>query len=150
MAMKIKVVVHQADGDRTFADGRYEIKVVASDASSNPAGEGKATSRVSDPVEVDNTPPQIGDLKVEAKEKSAHVTTRIVDQSSTVAQLDYAVDSATDWQAVLPSDTIADSPEEAYDFVVSKLSDGPHQITLRAADAHGNQSYQTVNVTVGK
>jgi hypothetical protein len=135
---------------RSVADGRYEIKVVASDSSANPVGEGKTASRISDPIEVDNTPPDIGDLKVEAQEKTAHVVARIVDQSSTVAQLEYAVDSASDWQAILPSDSIADSPDEAYDFVASGLSDGPHQITLRATDAHGNQSYHTVTVTIGQ
>ena len=46
-----------------MADGRYEVKVVASDAAANPPGQGKTASRVSDPVVVDNTPPVIGDLK---------------------------------------------------------------------------------------
>ena len=51
-------------------------------------------------------------------------------------------------QAVLPSDNIADSPEEAYKFNVPSLNPGPHQITVRAADAKGNRAFQSVSITV--
>jgi len=71
----------------------------------------------------------------------------VVDITSTVAALAYSVDSTEDWQAVLPVDTIADSPEEAYSFVVGGLSAGSHQVTLRATDSEGNQSFTTVKVT---
>jgi hypothetical protein len=133
---------------RSVADGRYEVKVVASDAAANPRGQGKTASRISDPVVVDNTPPVIGDVQANVDGAAAKISLRVVDRTSTVAMLDYAVDSSTDWQAVLPSDTIADSPEEAYAFTVPALQPGPHQITLRAADAHGNRAFQTVTVTV--
>ena len=69
-----------------MADGRYEVKVVASDAAANPPGKGKTTSRVSDPVLVDNTPPVIGDVKSEAG-RGADVTVdaKVVDRTSVVA-----------------------------------------------------------------
>ena len=133
---------------RTVADGRYEIKVVASDEAANPRGMGKTTSRVSDPVEVDNTAPIVGDIKAVAKGASAHVELRAVDRTSTIASLEYSVDSSTDWQTVLPSDNIADSPDEAYSFDTQPLAAGAHQITLRATDAHGNQGHESVTITV--
>ena len=46
----------------TAADGRYQAKVVASDAAANAPGDGKTASRVSDSYLVDNTPPTVGDL----------------------------------------------------------------------------------------
>jgi hypothetical protein len=49
---------------------------------------------------------------------------------------------------VLPVDTIADSPDESYDFIAGGLSAGPHQISLRATDSQGNQANTTVTVTV--
>jgi len=67
---------------------------------------------------------------------------------STVAGLMYSVDSSTDWQTVLPSDKIADSPEETYGFAVPALSPGAHQITVRATDAYGNQAFEAVTVTI--
>jgi hypothetical protein len=62
--------------------------------------------------------------------------------------MEYSVDSGGDWQAVLPSDNIFDSPEETVDFTVPKLSAGAHQITLRAGDAKGNHAYETVFVNI--
>jgi hypothetical protein len=133
---------------RNVADGRYQVKVIASDAAANPEGEGKTASRVSEQVVVDNTPPEIGDMKAVGGAGSARIETKVVDRTSTVAALAYSVDSAEDWQAVLPVDKIADSPEEAYSFAVGGLSSGAHQITLKATDSQGNAGYVTVNVTV--
>ena len=53
-----------------------------------------------------------------------------------------------DWQTVLPSDKIADSPEEMYSFSVTGLSAGVHQITLRVSDAYGNRGFANLPVTV--
>ncbi|HEX3356958.1 MAG TPA: hypothetical protein VHS31_08305 [Tepidisphaeraceae bacterium] len=133
---------------RAVADGRYEIKVTASDEAANPRGMGKTASRVSDPVVVDNTAPVVGDLKAVAKGAAAHIELRAVDRTSTIASLEYSVDSSTDWQSVLPSDNIADSPDEAYSFDTQPLSSGAHQITIRASDAYGNQAHESVTINV--
>ncbi len=131
-----------------MADGRYEIKIVASDEAANVPGQGRATSRVSDPILVDNTPPLIGDIKVDSKGTNAHISAKIVDKTSTVASMEYSIDSGSDWQAVLSSDNIFDGPEETVDFSIPKLTVGQHQITLRAADAKGNHAYETVFVNI--
>lgn len=147
--LKDKVKDPTFDWDtRNIGDGRYEIKVEASDAAANPVGEGKTTTRVSDPVIVDNTPPVIGDLKSALSGTDIQINLRVVDRTSTVALLEYGVDSAEHWQTVLPADNIADSPEEAYQLGIHGLSSGAHQITLRATDVKGNRSFETVNVMI--
>jgi hypothetical protein len=147
--LKDKLTDPQFEWDtRSVADGRYEVKVVASDANANPPGQGKTASRVSDPLLVDNTPPVIGDLKWAQKGNEVHFDFKIVDQTSTVAACDYSVDSNRDWQMVLPVDNIFDSPEETVSFSLPGLRAGQHQVTLRATDAKGNQAFQTVFVTV--
>jgi hypothetical protein len=134
---------------RTVGDGRYQVRVVATDAAANVAGAGKSAARVSDAVVVDNTPPAVGDLRAaQAGKGTAHVSLRVVDRSGTVASADYAVDSSRDWQAFLPSDTIWDSPEETASFDVAGLTPGAHQIAVRAADSSGNVAYETAYVTV--
>jgi len=133
---------------RNVADGSYQLKVETSDASANPSGEGRTTSRVSEQVIVDNTPPQVGDLKATVDGNGATIDLRAADQTTSVANLEYSVDSSTDWQSVLPLDKIADSPDEAYRFSVPDLAAGAHQITLRAVDARGNAGYQNVSVTI--
>jgi hypothetical protein len=129
-------------------DGRYEIKVQASDLAVNEAGAGKTGSRVSDPLLVDNTAPLIGDISSNTAADSANVKLKAVDRASTVASLEYAVDSAENWQLVLPSDKIADSPEEAYEFKVGGLTAGAHQIMFRATDAAGNRAFESIGITV--
>ncbi len=133
---------------RSVADGRYQVKVVASDAAANPVGQGKTANRVSDTVLVDNTPPTIGDIKTAIKGNSVRIDLRAVDRTGTIAAVDYAVDSAQDWQAATPSDTMFDSPDSAATLTAAKLSPGPHEIALRVTDNRGNQAFQSVDVTI--
>jgi hypothetical protein len=65
-----------------------------------------------------------------------------------LAAFAYVVDSSSDWQTVLPSDKIADSPQEKLDFSIAGLKPGPHQVTLRATDARGNNAISSVPVTI--
>jgi len=145
---KLKEATFEWD-TRSVADGRYEIRVVASDAAANAKGNGKQASRVSDPIVVDNTAPVIGGLRAEAKADGVAVSFMAADRTSTLASFEYSVDSSDDWQAVLPSDNIADGPEESVSFIAAGLTAGPHQVAVRATDARGNRSTQTTLVTVG-
>jgi hypothetical protein len=136
---------------RNVADGTYQIRAEASDAPSNPADQARTASRVSDPVVVDNTPPVIGDLRLQTPAgapRSVEIELKAVDRTSIVAALAYSVNSAGDWQPVLPSDNIADSPQETYRFTVPSLSPGVSQITIRATDSLGNAAFETVSVTI--
>ena len=147
--LKDKLTDTHFDWDtRTVADGRYEIKVIASDAASNPPGQGKVGTRVSNPFVIDNTAPVLGDVKSSVKGSSVTLSAKAVDRTSIVSTIDYAVDSSSDWQMVLPSNKMFDSPEESVNFTVRGLSAGAHQITLRAIDAKGNQTFETVLVTI--
>ncbi|MGD0771081.1 MAG: hypothetical protein ABSB42_23085 [Tepidisphaeraceae bacterium] len=130
------------------ADGEYQVKVVASDALANPPGDGKTASRVSDYFVVDNTPPTIGDLDYKVAGGAVTISLRVQDQTSTVASVEYAVDSADQWQTVLPLDGIFDSPDEQVKFSVNGLTPGEHQVTIRATDSHGNQSLHSIVIKV--
>jgi hypothetical protein len=133
---------------RSVADGRYEIRVTANDAKANPPGKGRSASRVSDPILVDNTAPIVGSVKWNPAGAGVNVDLKVIDRSGIVAALDYSVNAAKGWQAVLPSDNIFDSPEEAVSFTVPGLDAGSHQVTVRATDARGNQAFESVLVTV--
>ena len=146
---KLKDTSYEWD-TRSVADGRYQVKVVASDAAANPVGQGKTANRVSDTVLVDNTPPTIGDIKTVVTGTSVKIDLRAVDRTGTIAAVDYSVDSSQDWQAATPSDTMFDSPDSAATLTVAKLSPGQHEIAIRVSDNRGNQAYQSVLVTVDK
>jgi hypothetical protein len=133
---------------RSVADGRYQMKVVASDEAANPVGQGKTANRVSDTVIVNNTAPTIGDIKTTINGTSTTVTLRAVDRAGTIAAVDYAVDSSQDWQAATPSDTMFDGPESAATLTAAHLSPGEHEIAIRVTDNRGNQAFENVFVTI--
>ena len=53
----------------SMPDGAYFLKIVASDAPANPAGEGLTAERESDRFVVNNTPPSIAQLTAEARQR---------------------------------------------------------------------------------
>src|SRR6266480_7750916 len=55
---KLRDNFYTIDG-ATLADGRYVIRVVASDGPDNPPGQKLTGERLSEPVDIDNTPPVI-------------------------------------------------------------------------------------------
>ncbi len=74
--IKIKDEIEQENFEwegRTVEDGRYEIRLAASDERSNTPETKLADSRISDPVVVDNTGPVIGnvDIKIDDSKKTA-------------------------------------------------------------------------------
>jgi hypothetical protein len=133
---------------RTAADGRYQVKVVASDALANAPGDGKTASRVSDSYLVVNTPPTVGDIAWKITGTDAQISFRAQDLSCAIASADYTLDSHQDWQAIFPVDTIFDSPDESVNFTVKGLSAGQHQVTIRVTDVAGNQALQTILLNV--
>jgi len=142
---KLRDNFYTIDG-ATLADGRYIIKVVASDAPDNPAGQTLMGERLSEPVDIDNTPPTI---KVQDQ---AHVTrdsVRVVfvvdDATGKTKKADASIDG-TAWFPVSPEDGIADSGHEIYPVVFGSLPPGEHTISLRAFDSSGNVG--TLSVTI--
>jgi hypothetical protein len=134
---------------RTVADGPYEIRVVATDKTNNPADSALTYARVSDVVIVDNTPPTIEGPTVEIDGRNARIRAGLSDTLSVLADAHYCVDSDDEWQAVLPADDIFDAKNETLDFTIEALEPGDHHIVLRAVDANGNAAYWASTVTIG-
>lgn len=139
----------------TLPDGAYYLKIVASDAASNPPAEALEVSRESERFEVDNTPPAIGGL--EATYSASHgggasggtisVKFAAHDSGSSVDRAQYSVDGG-DWFFVSPVGKVSDAPEERYEFSVSNSSPGEHTVVVRAYDRFENvgSAKTTVNV----
>ena len=120
----------------TVPNGRYVIKVTASDAPSNPSGVSLSGDKESAPFDVDNTPPTVTVTAVAGTPRRVKVTVK--DDSSIVRKTEYSVDGGK-WQEVHPTDGINDSLEESYEFAVGELSgSGPHVVVVRASDLLGN------------
>ncbi|HEX5702647.1 MAG TPA: hypothetical protein VFX97_05470 [Pyrinomonadaceae bacterium] len=130
----------------SLADGRYIFRVVASDVLDNPTGAALSGERLSEAVDVDNTPPVlqlIGTASVTGDRGRA--VFEVADATGRIKRADVSVDGGI-WREVFPDDGIADSPRER--FSVDLLIEGPgeHTISLRAYDNSNNVG--TISVTV--
>ena len=135
----------------TVPDGRYEVRVVAQDSPGNPPAEALDDARISDPITVDNTPPDvtIGAVRVEGTD-SLTISATMSDAASDIAEASYSVDSSNKWVPLAALDDIFDSPNEAVSFTIDDLERGPHRVALRVQDDAGNTRYVTQYATIGQ
>jgi len=134
---------------RTVEDGRYEIRVTASDERSNTAATKLTASRISDPVVVDNTGPVIKDYSVKTEDKTVTLKLKAVDELSAIGRLQYTVDSSADWIGTLPDDSVYDTTDEDFTIVIKDLKASEHIISVKVADDVNNTTYKTFNVNIG-
>jgi hypothetical protein len=129
----------------SLPDGAYYLKIVASDAPSNPPAVALKTERESERFEVDNTPPVIDHLEaVSAATRggatafpSVLVKFAAHDSASSIERAQYSLDGG-DWILLAPVGSVSDSPAENYEFTLSNLSPGEHTIAVRAYDRFEN------------
>src|SRR5467141_11590 len=122
-------------------DGAYYLKIVASDAPSNPPAQALTTERESERFVVDNSPPAIEGLKaVAGKDQSGpnvlyftRVQFTARDATSSIERAQYSVDGG-DWIIVSPKGGISDAPEEQYEVPVGALALGEHSVAVRVYD----------------
>ena len=116
-------------------DGTYLIKVVASDAPTNPAGIARSGDLESSAFEIDNTPPVITVAQVAVEAGRTRVTLVVRDPHSGIDRVEYAVDAGR-WQPVYPVDGAADSRSERYELSLEGEIAG--HVVVRAVDTMGN------------
>jgi hypothetical protein len=133
---------------RTVEDGRYEIRVTASDERSNTPETKLTGSRVSDAVVVDNTGPAVTKYKLEKAGKNVTLKLTVTDELSAIGKVEYTIDSDANWMGVIPDDLVYDTTSEDFTIVAEKLSAGQHVIALRMADAVGNATYKSYEVNI--
>jgi len=131
----------------SMPDGAYYLKIVASDAPSNPAGEGLSSERESDRFVVDNAPPSIAQLTAESVSAGVRVRFQASAPVSFIARAQYSLD-AGDWTLVFPSGALSDAPRENYDFQLQKISPGEHTVTVRVYDQFENVSTAKTTVRI--
>jgi ligand-binding sensor domain-containing protein len=122
-------------------NGRYVVRVVASDAPANPPALATTASRDSVSFEIDNSPPAI-----EAAYDAGRRLVRVeVKDESAVRRLDFSIDGSR-WEEIHPVDGIADSPRERYEVPLPGAAGTPRLMVLRASDLLGNVSTLRVDL----
>lgn len=117
-------------------DGRYLLKVIASDAPSNSPATALEGSLESALFDVDNAPPVITVTSTRRDGARVVVAFEVRDRQSPVQKVDYSLDGER-WQALYPRDGIADGLVEQYELTLEGEA-ATRGVTLRAMDALAN------------
>ena len=118
-------------------DGTYLVRIVASDAPSNPPGLALTTEKLSPPFDVDMTPPRVERLKAQVDKTGLRLTFATSDDFSIVREAAYSLD-AGDWLLARPVDGLSDGLKESYDLSLPLPASGEHSVVVRTVDAAGN------------
>src|SRR5690606_8150301 len=115
-------------------DGRYVVRVTATDRPSNAPDDALEGTRESDSFDVDNSPPVI--LVDPAGSNASIVTVTVRDAQSGVQRVEYALGGER-WQVVYPVDGLSDSREERFRIELPTAADRARLI-IRATDVLQN------------
>jgi len=116
-----------------MADGEYIIKIKAKDSPSNPEEMALTGEKKSEKFIIDNTGPDIQNLKAENQKFSFSAN----DKWNNIKYVYYSI-NASDWKMLYPIDNICDSKQEF--FEITLIPKGKNEITIKAEDAVENIS----------
>jgi hypothetical protein len=120
-----------------LAEGKYRLRVEASDEIANPLGDVTHHALESAPVLVDNTPPVFKAIAMQGRRLHAQVA----DGLGPVVRVEAAIDGRLEWRPLTSIDGLFDTADETIDTDIAPLfsgGPGPHIVTVRAFDAAGN------------
>jgi hypothetical protein len=116
-------------------NGRYLVRIVASDAPSNSPSTALTGAMESTAFDIDNAPPSVTVTAVRRDGTKTIIAFDVRDQESAVQKAEYSLDGNR-WQTIYPKDGIADSRFEQYELTVE--GEAPRGIIIRATDALNN------------
>ncbi len=128
-------------------EGTMLVRVVASDRLANPEELALVGEKVSEPFDLDHTPPSVALQIRAASGGSIVVEGSLNDAASPLWKADYAVNSG-DWKVVFPVDQIFDSRTETLRFEIPDLTAGEYTVVVRTTDALGNVGVGKASVDV--
>ncbi|MBI1798117.1 MAG: hypothetical protein HYR73_00340 [Candidatus Eisenbacteria bacterium] len=128
-------------------DGRYRVRVTATDAPSNAVGEERTVVAESPPFTIDNTPPRIAALNVNAESGAIRIEGEAEDPGGRLSQLDVALDEG-DWRPLTPDAGLTDDPRAAFHARLPGIAPGEHTVSVRATDFAGNVTTRAARVSV--
>ena len=117
-------------------NGRYIVRVVASDSPSNAPSTALTGALESTAFDIDNVPPVITVTTSAAQAGRVMIAFDVRDENSVVQKAEYSLDGDR-WQTIYPKDGIADSRFEQFELVLEG-EPGTHGVIIRATDALNN------------
>lgn len=132
LARDIVETVYTWDTTRQ-ADGRYFVRVVATDVRANPSAQALEGEREQGPLTIDNTPPTIEVLR-ETSAESPTIRLRVRDAHSPLSRVD-VLEADGSWMPLFPVDGLLDGHVEEFEIERASLE---ANAVVRAADALAN------------
>jgi len=123
----------------TFPDGEYQLKVVASDEPGNGEDQALSTERTGETFVVDNTPPEVADLRAVLDEGHIRVAAKVRDERSAVVRAEVSTDGQ-EWRPAHTTRGLLDARSVELETSVGagdRVKGDP--IVLRAFDEAGNR-----------
>ena len=117
-------------------NGRYVVRVLASDAPSNSPPTALTGTMESTAFEIDNAPPDVTVTAVRREGARVVIVFDVRDEHSAVQKAEYSLDGDR-WQTVYPRDGIADSRAEQFELVLEGEA-AARGVIIRATDALNN------------
>jgi hypothetical protein len=142
--LKDKVKEKYLTWDSTaYPDGEYRLKLIASDAPSNPPEQALKTEIVSDAFLIDNTPPLVIGLTGTRAGQKITARWKARDSLSVVDKAEYSL-NGSDWTVVQPTTRLSDAPELDYVLTIDAPAKGEQTFAVRVSDEYDNQSVEKV------
>ncbi len=134
--LKEKLLDHYYAFDSTsFPDGKYQVRITASDAPSNTPAAVLTSSLESETFTIDNTPPVITVTSSEAK--SVKFTAK--DALSWIDKAEYSIDGG-EWTELLPDNKVTDS--QSLDFTIT--ANPGQMVSIRVYDENDNVATKVI------
>lgn len=121
-----------------FPDGKYVVRITASDSPSNPPDQALSASRETEPFLIDNTPPDITGLTATAAGGKIDIRFHAKDALSNLGKAEYSINGG-DWIVVEPTTRLTDSTELDYRVQIDRGA-GEMTIAVRVSDDVENQA----------
>ena len=128
-------------------DGRYRVRVVASDAGGNAIGETLTGEAVSAPFRIDNTAPQVTEMAADPAPGAIDVSGRAEDAVGPLTRIEVSLDHE-DWRTITPDGGLADERTLSFRARIPEVTPGEHTVSVRAIDHAGNTVTRARRVTV--
>lgn len=124
-------------------EGRYRVRVLASDELSNPPDRVRRHELESNLVLVDNTAPSLEQLRVDGR----RVRGVALDGIGPIQRIEVTVAGTGEWLPFFPADGVFDEQREEFDFDVSGMAPrGPALLTIRVFDSANNATLEHVRL----
>lgn len=128
-------------------DGRYRLRLTASDAGGNAVGEELRAEALSQPFTVDNTPPRVTALEARGEAGALLVTGLADDAASALQRIEVSLDDGA-WRAVTPDGGFTDQLAHSFRVRLNDVTAGEHTVSVRVVDLSGNPAVRAVRAAV--